>query len=218
MNKKRRLIICELGVLIILNLFALIYYKTQKNVNNINKSTNEIARYILNISSYEANLEVTIKSNKTINQYKIKQWYSSPNIIKQIIESPQNLNNLTMTYDGKNMKVENTNLSLSKIYQDYKYISENTLWLSTFIDNYNDKSKIYEKEGKVIIESNVAYNFYNVKEVLYIDKKTGKPIELKIFDNSNNNRIYIKYNEIKINQTKQNEIVAFKIKEHKKEI
>ena len=123
-----------------------------------------------------------------------------------------------MTYDGKNMKVENTNLSLSKIYQDYKYISENTLWLSTFIDNYNDNSKIYEKEGKVIIESNVAYNFYNVKEVLYIDKKKGKPIELKIFDNSNNNRIYIKYNEIKINQTKQNEIVAFKIKEHKKEI
>ena len=48
--------------------------------------------------------------------------------------------------------------------------------------------------------------------------KTGKPIELKIFDNSNNNRIYIKYNEIKINQTKQNEIVAFKIKEIKKEI
>ena len=123
-----------------------------------------------------------------------------------------------MTYDGKNMKVENTNLSLSKIYQDYKYISENTLWLSTFIDNYNDNSKIYEKEGTVIIENNVTYNFYNVKEALYIDKKTGKPIELKIFDNSNNNRIYIKYNEIKINQTKQNEIVAFKIKEIKKEI
>ena len=218
MNKKRRLIICGLGVLIILNLFALIYYKTQKNVNNINKSTNEIARYILNISSYEANLEVTIESNKTTNKYKIKQLYSKPNIIKQTIESPQNLDNLTMTYDGKNMKVENTNLSLSKIYQDYKYISENTLWLSTFIDNYNDNSKIYEKEETVIIENNVTYNFYNVKEALYIDKKTGKPIELKIFDNSNNNRIYIKYNEIKINQTKQNEIVAFKIKEIKKEI
>lgn len=218
MNKKRKLIILGLTVLIILILFAFIYYKTQKNVNNINKSTNEIARYILNISSYEANLEITIESNKTINKYKIKQWYSKPNIIKQTIESPQNLDNLTMTYDGKNMKVENTNLSLSKIYQDYKYISENTLWLSTFIDNYNDNSKIYEKEGTVIIENNVTYNFYNVKEALYIDKKTGKPIELKIFDNSNNNRIYIKYNEIKLNKIKQNDILAFKIKETKKEV
>ena len=218
MSKKRKLIILGLTVLIILILFAFIYYKTQKSVNNINKSTNEITRYILNISSYEANLEVTIESNKTTNKYKIKQLYSKPNIIKQTIESPQNLDNLTMTYDGKNMKVENTNLSLSKIYQDYKYISENTLWLSTFIDNYNDNSKIYEKKGIIVIENNVTYNFYNVKEALYIDKKTGKPIELKIFDNSNNNKIYIKYNEIKLNKLKQNDILAFKIKETKKEV
>ena len=86
MNKKRKLIILGLTVLIILILFAFIYYKTQKNVNNINKSTNEIARYILNISSYEADLEVKIESNKNTNKYKMKQLYSKPNIIKQIIK------------------------------------------------------------------------------------------------------------------------------------
>ena len=81
MNKKRKLIILGLTVLIILILFAFIYYKTQKNVNNINKSTNEIARYILNISSYEAYLEVKIESNKNTNKY---EWNRKINLYGNI--------------------------------------------------------------------------------------------------------------------------------------
>ena len=218
MNKNRKLIILGLTVLIILILFAFIYYKTQKNVNNINKSTNEIARYILNISSYEADLEVKIESNKNTNKYKMKQLYSKPNIIKQIIKEPQNLENLTIIYDGNNMRLENTNLSLSKIYKDYEYISQNTLWLSTFIDNFNDKSKIYDKENEVIIENNTIYNNYNVKQILYVDKNKCIPTKLEILDNNKNVKIYIKYNEIRLNKLKKNDIIAFKLNNKKIEI
>lgn len=210
MNKKRIIIISSLLISIILILFFSINYKTQKNGNNISKSTDDIVEYILNISSYEADLEVTVESNKTTNKYKLKQLYSKPNIIKQIIEEPSNLENLTIIYDGKNMKLENTNLSLSKIYENYEYISQNTLWLSSFIDNYNDNSKITETENEVIIENNNIYNKYNEKQVLYIDKHSSLPSKLEIYDNNRNTRIYIKYNEIKLNKLKQNEIIAFK--------
>ena len=41
-----------------------------------NKSADEIKEYILNIESYKAIAEVTIKSNKNENTYKLEQKYN----------------------------------------------------------------------------------------------------------------------------------------------
>lgn len=211
MNKKMLIIICGLLISIILILFFSFHYKIGNIGNNISKSTDDIVRYILNINSYEAKISVTIESNKTINKYELKQLYSKPNLIKQTVEIPNNLSNLTLIYDGKSMKVENTQLSLTKIYEDYKYISQNTLWLSTFIDNYNDKSKIKDVGNEILIENDNKYNEYNIKQVLYINKKTVLPTKLIIYDNNQNTKIYIEYNEIQLNKVKQNEIIAFRL-------
>lgn len=210
MNKKRIMIILGLLISIVLIIFSSFYYKTKKHGNNISRSTDNILEHILNMSSYEAELEVTIQSNKTENKYKIKQLYSNPNIMKQVVQEPNNLENLTITYDGKNMKLENTKISLSKVYEEYEYISTNTLWLSSFIDNYNKDSIIIEKEDELIVENHIAYNNYNAKQVLHISKQTALPIRLEIYDNNKNSKVYIKYNEIKLNKMKQNEIIAFK--------
>lgn len=212
MKQRKLFLIISIVSAIILILFFLFNYKTKKYGNNISKSSDDIVESILNISSYEAKIEVIIESNKTTNKYQIKQLYLKPNNIKQIIEEPSNLANLTMIYDGKNMKVENSNLSLAKIYENYTYISQNTLWLSSFIDNYNDNSKIEEKDDELIIENNNIFNNYNVKQKLYVNKKTSLPIKLEIFDNNKNIKIYIKYNEIKLNKIKQNDIIAFRLK------
>lgn len=210
MNKKRMMIILGLLISIILIIFSSFYYKTKKDGNNISRSTDNILEHILNISSYEAELEVTVKSNKTENKYKIKQLYSKPNIMKQIVKEPSNLENLIITYDGKNMKLENTKMSLSKVYEDYSYISTNTLWLSSFIDNYNKESIIKETEDEILIENQIVYNDYYTKQILSISKQSTLPTKLEIYDNNKNTKIYIKYNEIKLNKTKQNEILAFK--------
>lgn len=210
MNKKRMMIILGLLISIILIIFSSFYYKTKKYGNNISRSTDNILEHILNISSYEAELEVTVKSNKTENKYKIKQLYSKPNIMKQIVKEPSNLENLIITYDGKNMKLENTKMSLSKVYEDYSYISTNTLWLSSFIDNYNKESIIKETEDEILIENQIIYNDYHTKQILSISKQSTLPTKLEIYDNNKNTKIYIKYNEIKLNKTKQNEILAFK--------
>ena len=157
MNKNKKIILCAFIILIIFVLFISFYYKKIKNGNNISKSTDDIVNYILNISSYEANLEVIVESNKTKNQYKLNQLYSKPNIMKQIIQEPNNLENLTILYDGTNMRIENTSLGLSKIYEQYEYISQNSLWLSSLIDNFNEKSKITETENEIIIQNNNIY-------------------------------------------------------------
>ena len=41
-------------------------------------------------------------------------------------------------------------------------------------------------------------NRYLTKKVLYVDKKTKKPIKLEIKDNTQNVLVYILYNEIEI--------------------
>ena len=211
MNKTKIFIILILIILIILLLFFLIYYKTGKYGNNISKSTDDVVRYILNISSYEAEIEVIVESNKTINRYKMQQFFSNPNIMKQIIKEPSDIENLTITYDGNDMKVDNTKLSLSKIYENYKYVSGNTLWLNTFIDNYNKNSKIKEIDNKIIIENNIMLNNHKLTQTLYIDKQNALPIKLEIKDNNKNNKIYIKYNEIKLNKTNRDAIIEGKI-------
>ena len=204
MNKK---IIMFSLIIIFLILYFIIHYKIKNTGNTINKSKNNLEEYILNISSYEAELEVTVESNKTTNKYKLKQLYCKPNFIKQIVIEPSNIENLSIVYDGKNMKLENTNLSLSKIYEDYKYINENVLWLSSFIENYNCNSKVYKTEKEIIIENNNKYNNYNVKQILYIDIDKKVPIKMEVYDNNKNAKIYIKYNEIKLNQTYKEKIV-----------
>ena len=204
MNKK---IFMFLTIIICLILFLIFYYKTKNNGNNISKLNGNIKEYILNISSYEADIELEIKSNKTTNKYKLKQLYCKPNLLKQVIIEPKNIENLSFIFDGNNMKLENTNLSLTKIFENYEYINNNMLWLSSFIENYNDNSKISELQGEIIIENNNKYNNYNVKQVLYIERKTGLPFKMEIYDNNKNTKIYIKYNEIKLNKTTKNQII-----------
>ena len=81
------------------------------------------------------------------------------------------------------------------------------MWLSSFIENYNEKSEVLDTENEVIIENNNKYNNYNVKQILYVDKSTKLPIKMEVYDNNKNAKIYIKYNEIKLNNISRNQIV-----------
>ena len=103
--------------------------KYLKNGNNMsNKSADEIKEYILNISSYEAEVEINVISNKNQNKYKAKQQFvKEDNLYKQEIIEPENIKGVIFSYDGKNLKLENTKLVLNKIYEDYKYIGINDI-------------------------------------------------------------------------------------------
>ena len=170
LNKK-----IKISLIILLIAFAIIFfmqkvYKTKKTGNNINKSTSDLLEYILNISSYEATAKVTINSNKTSNEYVIKQYYLKPIYSKQIIKEPQSIENLEILHNGKDLSIKNTNLGLSKIYQNYNYINENILWLNYFLDNCNENGyQIEENNEEIIIKNEVKKD--KLKGNLYINKK-----------------------------------------------
>ena len=213
MNKKLFLIILlTVVILIFLTQFA---YKTIRTGNNISKSSNDLIEDILNISSYEAQLEVTVNSNKTSNKYLLHQYYIEPNLSKQIVKQPSNIQGLEIIYDGNKLEIKNTNLGLSKIYENYTYLNENMLWLNFFVENCNINKYITEEtESEIILNTKIQE--YNGK--LYINKKTNLPTKIEILDNSNQAKIYIEYKEIKLNNIQQDNILAYSTKDIKVEV
>ena len=182
-------------------------YKTLEFGNNSIKSAENIKEYILNLESYEAKIEVEVYSNKNQNQYQIKQTYKSPNLAKQEVIQPHSLEGVVTTYDGNNLKIENTKLNLSKIYENYPYITENSLWLSGFIQNYKEDEKnaiLKEEENQIVMQIKTQNKLgkNDTIQTLYIDKNTIKPTKLTIEDMNQKMLVYILYNEIKINSSR----------------
>ena len=172
-------------------------YKTENFGNTINSSS--IQEYILNMKSYEAEVEITIKSNKNENKYLAKQEANSEKAKQEILE-PEHIKGVTIQYEKNELKIENTKLNLSKLYQNYPYIQNNTLFLSSFIKEYKTTSnqKEMENEKEIILEIKNPGNKYHNCKRLYIDKATKKPTKLEVQDSTQNTIVYILYNEIKI--------------------
>lgn len=219
-NKKITLIIT--AVIIAIAILTMIIYFFSKNVNKnlktgnnlSNKTNQEIEEYILNISSYEAEIQVEVESNKNNTKYKLKQSYVSPNVAKQIVIEPENICGLETIYDGNKLTINNTKLNLSTVYQDYQYITQNFLWLNSFIDDYKNSRnrKIYEENNMVIMEVTLdTNNPYLFKKQLFIDKTNGKINKMIVQDKNQKKLVYILYNEIKINSLKREEVIAFKL-------
>lgn len=219
-NKKITLIITV--VIIAIAILTMIIYFFSKNVNKnlktgnnlSNKTNQEIEEYILNISSYEAEIQIEVESNKNNTKYKLKQSYISPNIAKQIVIEPENICGLETIYDGNKLTINNTKLNLSTVYQDYQYITQNFLWLNSFIDDYKNSSnrKMYEENNMVIMEVTLdTNNHYLFKKQLFIDKTNGKINKMVVQDKNQKKLVYILYNEMKINSLKREEVIAFKL-------
>ena len=172
-----------------------------------NSSSQEIVEYILNISSYEAQIEVEVKSNKNSNKYKLKQKYINSQNNEQEVLEPSNIQGVKIIRKNDKLKIENTQLSLTKIIENYQEITQNNLDLANFIENYknNSNSKFKEEENQIVMETTAKTgNNYQKYEKLYVSKKDGKPIKMEIKDTNQNTIIYIKYNEIDIKSENEN--------------
>ncbi len=194
MDKKK---IIKISIFIILTLMILIIFilvnKKNKIGNNINSQ--EMESNILNTNYYELIADIEIKSNKNQNKYVIKQKYQKNekenNIeTEQEVLEPSNIAGVKIIKQNNRLIIENTNLDLKSIYENYNYISDNNLDLITFIEEYkNDNNKIYKTEKEKLI--------MKVKnKTLYIDKKTNKPIKMEIQDANKNIAVYILYREV----------------------
>ncbi len=198
MKKQKFLIIF---VFICSIIFCFFYYIFSVSGNNINISQEQIVEEALKeFNNYEANLEITVKSNKNENKYEVNQIVNNE-YSKQEMISPENLKNMIIELEKNKLKILNSNLNMEKIYENYDYVLNNSLFLNTFANDYfNNNSEIYEKDGKIIVEIKLSNNSntYIKYKYLYLDAKSYVPEKLEIKDITKNPYISIIYNDIKI--------------------
>ena len=153
MRKKYWVIIL---IIILCLLGGLFFYKKSIKNSKIgnNKNSQEIIDYILNLSSYETKIEVEIVSNKNSNKYIIKQKFQEPNINMQEVIEPSNIEGIKIINDGTNLKIENSILNLETMIENYTYLGDNCLDLSTFIKEYkkNNENNYEIDENKIIMK------------------------------------------------------------------
>lgn len=198
--------------LILITFFCLNGSKQQKIGKN--SSSQEIVDYILNISSYEATIEVETNSNKNSNKYILKQHYIDDGSSSQEVLEPSNIQGIKIIKSESNLKLENTNLNLSTILENYNYMADNVLDLNCFIEDYknNNESSFEEKNNEIIMRTKTNNdNKYTKNKILYIDKNTGNPTKMEVNDINHNTTVYILYKEVKINSLDKKNILAFNL-------
>ena len=200
MKFNKKLFVVILLMIIIIGMF--IYKIMTKNLkigNNMNSQ--EIVDYILNINSYKSNINVQVNSNKNTNKYIIEQEYNTEKgSIQEVIE-PANIAGVKISLKDEVLKIENTKLNLSQIFDNYKGLEDNSLDLISFLNDYkkDEKSSFEENDSEIILKTkNESQNKYNKNKILYINKKTKLPTKLIVEDNNQNMTINIKYNSIEI--------------------
>ena len=177
----------------------------RKELALVTGRSQEIVDKILNISSYEVKVTINVTSNKNSNKYILKQTYQSPNKSMQEVIEPSNIAGVKLENDGTNLKIENSQLNLSTILENYNYLGDNCLDLYSFIENYkqDSKSKFEEKDSEIIMKTNGRIdNVYMQEKILHVDKQTYNPTQMEIKDNKQKTTIYILYNEVKVNSSK----------------
>lgn len=200
-NKKILLFLFAIALIIII-VAILIFNKinNKKMAKNIkignNTTSQEIVENILNIRSYQALIEVDVKSNKNENKYILKQKYT-PEVAEQEVVEPENIAGVKIVKKSNELKLENSKLSLTKIYNNYEYIAENMLDLNYFIEDYqkSENSEYKQKNNEIIMTTKND----KIEKKLFVNTKTGLPTKMRIIDNSKKNEVYILYKEVNIN-------------------
>ena len=192
-------------ILIILIIFLAIFIsknmtKNLKNGNNMNSQ--EIVDNILNLSSYKTKINVQVNSNKNQNKYILRQEYNTENgSIQEVIE-PENIAGVKIIKKDNNLKIENCELDLRTIFENYNGLEDNSLDLINFINEFKEgnDANFEEKNGEIIMKTKSNKdNKYIKNKTLYINKENLKPTKLIIQDNNQNTTIIIEYIEVELN-------------------
>lgn len=197
MNKK----IVFIFAIICITVFLIFYYIFCISGNNIIRNQNELLEDIFeDLEEYEANIDVTVMSNKNENVYNMQQIVDEE-FSRVIVNSPENVKGLEIELKNGNLKIINAKTNMEKIYENYKTEINNSLFINSFIKEYkNNDTEIVENESEIIVKVNLEKdnNTYKKTKELYLDKQSGLPIKLLIKDNIQNTNTSIVYNDIKI--------------------
>ena len=188
------------GIICIIFFFGFYYIFCITGNNNIRNQNEFVEKAFKKLERYEANIEVKVISNKNENKYNMLQIVDGE-YSKLIVNTPENVKGLQIEFKDENLKITNEKTNMEKIYENYKLLIKNSLFINSFIEDYkNYEPTITESEDEIIIKIDMDENIntYIKSKELYLNKNTGLPMKLLIKDDSQKINTSIIYNDIKI--------------------
>lgn len=160
-----------------------------------------------NLKNYNCVVEITVKSNKTINKYTAKQFFEIPE--KHIVEYlyPENIKGLSITYNNKELEIYYPDINKKSYVENQQ--RENISWhfLDSFFKVYFDSEEaiIEEKDNDLIVLSVhiPGENKYRNKMQLEINKCDIMPLNLKTYDCNGNLVVDVKFIEFYTNENQE---------------
>ena len=182
LNITKRFVVVWSSILIVFTcMVVFVVFKT----NEITYGKNILDDGVLNISSYYAEYEMTVVSNKNINTYFMKEWYKKG--VGGRLEYLDYMGNTTRVISNKTSCYMSNSNNKAEMIVDNRG-SENFLILATYSNIFNKNitcscvRNIYEKDN----ETNVIYSVCNKENCMQSDglKRMGiTGFELNIKDN-----------------------------------
>lgn len=196
--KKKILIVSVIFVLVIL-VFCCYKFFIPGN-NKIVKDVNELDEYILSIKNYKLEAKITVNSNKNTNTYFLTESVQDEKQTQEILND--NGEGIVLEYDEGHLTIKNTELKLSRIFDDYENLLNNPIDFNSFIGDYknDDKKEIKENNNFYIIsiKSKDLGNKYTTNKTLYFNRDENKFERVEVKDINNNLRIIIEYSSFKL--------------------
>ena len=180
--------------------FLIFYYKKIKLGNTIIKLNDE--KFIESILSEDLKYEAKVKvfSNKNDNIYELKIIEKDDESLMEVC-GKNNISGLRIQKKNGDLIIKNTKLKLDKIYENYEEITDNVLFLKSFLDDYNEAEEIekFELNNQIVVKITLRnFSKYIKYKELYFNKANKMPEKMLIKDCSNNTKICIEYINLEI--------------------
>lgn len=185
------------ALVLIVSSFMLVFKNSHKS--NIEKLTD-----LFEVTSYYAEYQIEITSNKNINNYKVKEWYKQEdNNYKFRFETSNKNSNFIYYGDSKNICVKSDEQISTLNLSDYNNKNNNILSVSSMIDflelfNQTQKKEEYSKNNCFKIKE-IENDSVVTYEIIFLQENKCN-IDCKICSKFLDNNMNIKKIEILIDK------------------
>lgn len=172
------------------------------------KNLDDILNHLKNLKSYSANVNISIKNDRQELVYECKQFYDKIQGYRLEVGSDR----VQVYKDNKIYVTDKKNGSRYVLDDDFDQtysLSFIGKYIGLLYTNETIKYSLREIEGKSyqVIELLIPGNNRNIHRAdMYINTKNYLPEKVIVYDQKNNEKILIKYNELKINEEMSGEL------------
>jgi len=188
----------------IISLFAGCKMRSTKELSPMEK----IQKRYMGLDSYESLVKVTYISKQGKNEYKMKHYYKRSGEYRIEIVEPQNLAGIVTIFDGQKVMQANPKIEGKAIVEIEKSPYREEILLGNFLKNYFQSQEVSIEVGKMgegevtVLETQIpGDNPLLSYGRLWVDNESHDPIYMILYDNKQEKRIVVQYEEFMYNKT-----------------